>query len=35
MRAMAITVTPEVLAKVPLLSGLDRRALESFSRTLK
>jgi CRP-like cAMP-binding protein len=35
MRAMAITVTPEVLAKVPLLSGLDRRALESFARTLK
>ena len=35
MRAMAITVTPEVLAKVPLLSGLDRRSLESFSRTLK
>ena len=35
MRAMAITVTPEVLAKIPLLSGLDRRALESFSRTLK
>ena len=35
MRAMAITVTPELLAKVPLLSGLDRRALESFSRTLR
>ena len=35
MRAMATTVAPEVLAKVPLLSGLDRRALEEFSRTLK
>ena len=35
MRAMAITVTPDVLAKVPLLSRLDRRSLESFSRTLK
>ena len=35
MRAMATPVAPEVLAKVPLLSGLDRRALESFSRTLK
>jgi len=32
---MAIIVTPEVLAKVPLLAGLDRRSLESFSRTLK
>jgi CRP/FNR family cyclic AMP-dependent transcriptional regulator len=32
---MTITVTPEVLAKVPLLAGLDRRSLESFSRTLK
>ena len=32
---MATTVSPELLAKVPLLSGLDRRALESFSRTLK
>ena len=35
MRAMATTVTPEVLGKVPLLSGLDRRALEAFSRTLR
>ncbi len=35
MRAMATTVTPDVLAKVPLLSGLDRRSLEAFSRTLK
>jgi CRP-like cAMP-binding protein len=35
MRAMATTVTPEVLGKVPLLSGLDRRALEAFARTLK
>ena len=35
MRAMAITVTPELLAKVPLLSGLDKHSLESFSRTLR
>ena len=32
---MAIRLTPEVLAQVPLLAGLDRRSLEQFARTLK
>jgi CRP-like cAMP-binding protein len=31
---MSVAATPEVLAKVPLLSGLDRRSLETLARTL-
>ena len=32
---MTVTVTPDVLAQVPLLAGLDRRSLEKLARTLK
>jgi CRP/FNR family transcriptional regulator, cyclic AMP receptor protein len=32
---MTTVATPDVLAKVPLLAGLDRRALEQLARELK